>query len=212
MTKRTRIKICGVTEPETLALLVELGVDAFGMMFYEKSKRALSLAQARRLVANPTDALDSVAVFVNPSYKEVAGIVDAIPISLLQFHGDEPDDFCHQFGLPYIKAIRCHDYTNFDAVIEDYPHAARLLLDSEVNGQFGGTGQAFDWHAIPSSLNNYCILAGGLNAENVEEAISIVHPYAVDVSGGVENTMGKKDHKKITSFVEAVKRVNQHDA
>lgn len=211
MTNRTRIKICGIKEPETLNCLLELGVDAFGLMFYEKSHRAITLKQAKSLLRNTTPFINRVAVFVNPSFKEVAGIVDSLPINLLQFHGDEPDEFCHQFGLPYIKAIRCQKHTNFDALSNAYENACAFLLDSDVNGQFGGTGETFDWTMIPTSLKQRMILAGGLTPENVSQAIDVTHPYAVDVSGGVENVLGTKDNQKIELFVDAVKRADQHE-
>lgn len=212
MTKRTRIKICGIQSQDTLKTLVELGVDAFGLMFYEKSKRGISVKKASEIVKNIPPFIDCVAVFVNPDRDSVIEVIRHLPITVLQFHGDEPEAFCQQFELPYIKALRFKPNMDLNKIVQDYHSARALLCDTEVNGQFGGTGQAFNWQHLPKAIEKPLILAGGLTPDNVGDAIHVSKPYAVDVSGGVENELCQKDDDKIKQFVEAVKKADIHES
>ena len=143
-------------------------------------------------------------MFVNAEPSFVEEVIANVGLSLLQFHGDETPEDCERFGLPYIKAIRVKADTNLVQYARDFTSAKALLLDTYTEGVAGGTGQMFDWNLIPSALPKPVILAGGLQANNVAQAIRQVKPYAVDVSGGVEATKGIKDAQKIAAFMQQV--------
>ena len=151
------------------------------------------------------------ALFVNPTVEQVQSVLDSVRIDLIQFHGDEDDDFCRQFGHPYIKALRVRQASDVVALCLRFPSALAVLLDSYKPGVPGGTGETFDWSLVPATPPKPIILAGGLDPENVNHAIDVVHPFALDVSGGVESAKGIKDHGKITAFVNEVYRVDQHN-
>jgi len=145
-----------------------------------------------------------VGLFVNASRCELGEILDAVPLDLLQFHGDETAEECEGWHRPYIKALRVKAGDDIAAAVDAYPSASGVLLDTYVEGVPGGTGEAFDWSLIPQALSKPLILAGGLTPENVADAVARVKPYAVDVSGGVEASKGIKDHAKIRAFINAV--------
>lgn len=199
--KRARIKICGMTRKEDITHAAFLGVDAIGLIFHEKSPRYLSLEQAKPLCQNVQIFMNIVAVVVNPTQSFLSHILDHLPIQMLQFHGDEPAEFCRQFHLPYMKAIRAPSQEAVLMAMEHYPDAAGILLDTP--GVEGGSGLTFDWKIVPKKRSHQLILAGGLTAENVKTAIQICAPDAVDVSSGVESKPGIKDHEKMTAFVQA---------
>jgi len=201
---RTRIKICGITRVEDAHKAAMLGVDAIGLMFYPQSPRYVSLEKAVEIAKALPAMTDAVAVFVDPERDLVERVAEAIPSCLLQFHGEESPEFCASFKRPYIKAIRMQASVDLMVLEARYAGAAALLLDSHVQGMPGGTGQRFDWTLIPKQTNIPIMLAGGLNSDNVAQAISLVSPYAVDVSGAVELEKGLKDANKMTEFVEAV--------
>lgn len=209
--QRTRIKICGITRPEDARAVVDAGADAIGLVFYPPSPRAVSIQQAQEVVADVPAFVTVTALFVNPSVEEVQSVLDGVRIDLIQFHGDEDDDFCRQFGRPYIKALRIRQASDVVALCLRFPGALAVLLDSYKPGVPGGTGETFDWSLVPSTPPKPIILAGGLDPENVNHAIDVVHPFALDVSGGVEAAKGIKDHGKITAFVNEVYRVDQHN-
>jgi phosphoribosylanthranilate isomerase len=209
--QRTRIKICGITRPEDAKAVVDAGADAIGLVFYPPSPRAVSIQQAQEVVADVPAFVTVTALFVNPSVEEVQSVLDGVRIDLIQFHGDEDDDFCRQFGHPYIKALRVRQASDVVALCLRFPSALAVLLDSYKPGVPGGTGETFDWSLVPETPPKPIILAGGLDPENVNHAIDVVHPYAVDVSGGVEAAKGIKDHGKITEFVNEVYRVDQQN-
>lgn len=200
-----RSKICGITRIEDALLAAEAGADAIGLVFYAKSPRAVDVRQARAIIAALPPFVTTVGLFVDASSCELGEILDAVPLDLLQFHGDESPAFCEGFRRPYIKALRVKPGDDIAARVEAYKNAAGILLDTYVPGIPGGTGEAFDWSLVPQGLSKPIILAGGLTAENVAEAIRRVHPYAVDVSGGVEAAKGIKDAEKIRAFMRAVK-------
>lgn len=197
----TRVKICGITRPEDGVAAARLGADAIGLVFYAKSPRAVSLQQARAVVEALPPFVTSVALFVDPGVAEVEAVLKTVTPDLLQFHGSEPPEFCHQFGRPWIKAIPMRDGTDLAAEMERYRQGRGLLLDTYRPGVPGGTGERFNWDLIPAALADRIILAGGLTPENVAEAIKKVHPYAVDVSGGVEASKGIKDAAKMAAFI-----------
>lgn len=209
--QRTRIKICGITRPEDANAVVDAGADAIGLVFYPPSPRAVSIEQAQNVVADVPAFVTVTALFVNPTVEQVQSVLDSVRIDLIQFHGDEDDDFCRQFGHPYIKALRVRQASDVVALCLRFPSALAVLLDSYKPGVPGGTGETFDWSLVPATPPKPIILAGGLDPDNVNHAIDVVRPYAVDVSGGVEAAKGIKDHSKITKFVNEVYRVDQNN-
>lgn len=204
MTQRTRIKICGITRAEDAQVAIEAGADAIGLVFYPPSPRHVTIEQAREIVKSVPAFVTVTALFVNPTPEEVQSLLDVARIDLLQFHGDEEASFCEQFNRPYIKALRVRQASDLVASCLRFPSALSILLDSYKPGVPGGTGETFDWSLVPSTPPKPIILAGGLAANNVAEAINSVKPFAVDVSGGVEKEKGIKDASKITAFVNEV--------
>ena len=200
-----RSKICGITRIEDALSAVEAGADAIGLVFYAKSPRSVSIEQARSIIAALPPFVTTVGLFVDASRCELGELLDAVPLDLLQFHGDESPEDCDGYHRPYIKALRVKPGDDIAAQVALYKNACGVLLDTYVPGIPGGTGEAFDWSLVPEHLSKPVILAGGLTAENVAQAIARVRPYAVDVSGGVEALKGIKDAEKIRAFLQAVK-------
>ena len=203
---RTRVKFCGITRREDALAAARLGADAIGLVFYAPSPRAVTIGQAREVVACLPPFLSTVALFVNPSAGEVRAVADAIRPNLLQFHGEEPPAQCAQFGIPYIKAVRVRPGVDLLAEIERYGDAAAILFDSYHDDRHGGTGATFDWSLLPAAVSKPFILAGGLTPDNVAAAVARVRPYAVDVSGGIEISKGIKDLTKMQAFLREVHR------
>jgi len=204
----TRVKICGITRVEDALAAARSGADAIGLVFYEISPRRISIEQAAKLAGVLPPFVSAVGLFVDADPAFVGDVVTHVPLDLLQFHGDETPEYCSQFGVPYIKAIRVRKEVDLLQCAERYADAKGLLLDAHVEGVPGGTGKAFDWTLIPVNLSLPVILSGGLNEENVAAAIKKVQPYAVDVSSGVEAAKGIKDAAKIASFMQEVKRTD----
>ena len=200
----TRIKICGLTRPQDVAAAVGAGADALGLVFYPPSPRFVDCGLAAELARGVPPFVTIVGLFVNASPETVRETLSAVPIHLLQFHGDEDDAYCRQFGRPFIKAARVTPEMDLRRFVEDFPSAQAVLLDAFVEG-YGGGGRIFDWTLIPAGLEKPIILSGGLDAHNVGEAVRRVRPAAVDVSSGVEASRGIKDHGKIHAFVAAVR-------
>lgn len=205
---RTRVKICGITSPEDALHVVNAGADAIGLVFYAPSPRAVTLQHAKTIATAVPAFVTVVGLFVNAEKSEIEKIVAEVGIDLIQFHGDESAEFCRQFNRPYIKAVRVKADTNLIQYADDFFDAKALLLDAYAEGVPGGTGQSFDWDLIPKHLPKPMILAGGLNAENVAQAIKAVQPYAVDVSGGLEISKGVKDAQKIQQFMQQVAAIS----
>lgn len=202
MRMRTRIKICGVTSVEDALVVSEAGADAIGLVFYPPSPRHLGdLALARDIALAAGPFVTVVGLFVNPEPAELARVLEAVPINLLQFHGDESPAFCERAGRPYIKALRMKPGADIATLANRYTGARGILLDAYRKGVPGGTGETFDWEAIPDSMTNPLILAGGLTPENVTKAITTVKPWAVDVSGGVEQAPGVKSEVTVKNFI-----------
>lgn len=204
----TRIKICGITREQDLQAVASCGADAIGLVFYEKSPRHVSLQQAAKLAHAVPPFVTVVGLFVNPSAELVREVLAQVSLDVLQFHGEEAPEFCAQFGRPYLKAIRVRDGVDLVQCAALYADAQGLLLDAYVEGTHGGTGAVFEWSLIPEALRPRIILSGGLDSSNVGAAISVVHPYAVDVSSGVEASKGIKDAAKVAAFINEVKRVD----
>ena len=204
----TRIKICGITRVVDLLSAVDSGAHALGLVFYGKSPRHVSLQQAAHLAAATPPFITLVGLFVNPSAAEVREVLKAIPLDVLQFHGEEEPEFCAQFGRPYLKAIRVKTGVDLVQCAAKFAGAQGLLLDAFVEGTHGGTGASFDWTLIPHNLALPVILSGGLHAGNVAESINQMRPYAVDVSSGVEAGKGIKDAAKIAAFINEVNKID----
>ena len=196
-----RVKICGITRSEDMHTACQAGADALGFVFYAKSPRNLEVAQAEELVRAMPPFVQSVGLFVNAEAEFVRSVLKAVPLDLLQFHGDESPEYCCQFGRPYLKAVRVRPGIDLLKYALDFADARALLLDAYVPGVPGGTGERFDWSLIPASLPKSSVLSGGLNPDNVAEAASAVSPWAVDVSSGVEAAPGIKDADKLTAFI-----------
>ncbi|CBL45210.1 N-(5\'phosphoribosyl)anthranilate isomerase [gamma proteobacterium HdN1] len=202
----TRVKICGITRLQDALDAAELGADALGFVFYEPSPRNIEIAQAAAIIAQLPPFVCSVGLFVNPSREWVNTVMAAVPLDLLQFHGDETDQFCQQFSRPWIKAIRMADSLELDKEIRKYPHARGILLDAYDPQRYGGTGHTFEWQRAQQALSKPIIVAGGLTPQNVTTAITAAHPWAVDVSGGVEQAKGIKQRSLIEAFIQGAKR------
>ena len=202
---RTRVKICGITSVKDALFAVNAGADAIGLVFYAVSPRFVTIEQAQQIVAAVPPFVSVVALFVNALPIEIKTVLAQVRIDIVQFHGDETRSDCEQIKLPYYKAIRVKADTNLLQYEAEFSSAKALLLDTYSDAAFGGTGQVFDWGLVPQNLTKPVILAGGLTAENVALGIKQVRPYAVDVSGGVEQSKGVKDVAKIAAFMHAVK-------
>ncbi len=205
---RTRIKMCGFTQPEDALKAASIGVDAIGLVFYAPSPRAVDIRCAQNIVRGLPPFVSVVGLFVNATEFEIKNILAHVHLDVLQFHGDETVQDCEVYGMPYIKAIRMRDGVDLKAEAHHYGSAQALLLDAYQKGVPGGTGNRFEWAVIPDGLVKPIILAGGLDSNNVTEAITQVSPYAVDVSGGVELSKGIKDPLKMVEFVEGVRSVD----
>lgn len=204
---RTRVKICGITRPEDGIEAARLGADAIGLVFYAPSPRAVGVAQAQAVCAALPPFVSVVGLFVDAPAAEVLEVLQAVPLDVLQFHGEEAPAYCAAFGRPYLKALRMRDGLDVAAAARRYAGAQGLLLDTYVPGEAGGTGLAFDWQRVPQGLDLPLILAGGLTPDNVAEAITIARPYGVDVSGGVEQAKGIKSAAKMAAFMRGVESV-----
>lgn len=216
--QRTRIKICGLTRIDDALAAARAGVDAIGLVFWARSPRAVTHDHARRIALALPPFVTRVALFVDPQPAEVQSVLARVPVDLLQFHGEEPDDFCAAFDRPFVKAVRVAagaDPTHLLEYARGYPRAQAILLDTlKPRGLPGGTGTVFDWAVVPSGLPKPLILSGGLNPDNVGRAVRQVRPWAVDTSTGVEEVgadgaprNGLKDARRIAAFVRGV-----HDA
>ncbi|WP_429347835.1 phosphoribosylanthranilate isomerase [Paraburkholderia sp. Clong3] len=210
---RTRIKLCGLSKPVDIAHAINLGADAIGLVFYPLSPRSVSVAQAVELVHEVPPFVSVVGLFVNATPEWVHEVASNVNLTLLQFHGDETPEQCEALagvaGLPWLRALRVAADTRAADLVKsafNYSAASGLLFDTHVEG-YGGGGKVFDWSLIPAELAHRAVLSGGLNAQNVSDAIHRVRPYAVDVSSGIEvaGARGVKDHARMAAFVRAVR-------
>lgn len=203
ITKRVRVKICGITRPEDALVAAQAGADSIGLVFYDPSPRAVTIEQAKLIVKNLPAFVTTTALFVNANPLLVEQVIKEVKVDLLQFHGDETADFCGCFSRPYIKAIAMHADTDVMQLAEIYQDARALLLDTYKPGVPGGTGEVFNWQWIPKQSAKPIILAGGLTPENIRVALDIPNVWAMDVSGGVELEKGIKSPQKIVDFIQA---------
>ena len=201
----TKVKICGFTNSKNARDAAIAGVDAIGLVFYDKSPRNVDIQKAREIVAALPPFINRVGLFVNANPSFIDEVLCEVPLDTLQFHGDEEVVDCTQYQMPFIKSLRVTSKTNLDQIAEHFSDASALLLDSYNPNSYGGTGEIFDWSLARVKINLPIILAGGLNSENVSEAISQVNPYAVDASSGVESSPGMKDIDKILAFIQSVR-------
>jgi phosphoribosylanthranilate isomerase len=215
MSARTRIKLCGLTRPADVSAAVALGADAIGLVFYPPSPRYVSPAQAGQLLAELPAFVGAVGLFVNPELAEVQACIEAAPISILQFHGDETAAQCAEIAQrvrrPFLRALRIKpemkaaDLLEFEAAYRiSSPLFAGLLLDTWSEA-YGGTGKVFDWSLIPAELARRAVLSGGLNVQNATDAVRQLRPHAVDVSSGIESAKGVKDVALMRAFIAAVR-------
>jgi phosphoribosylanthranilate isomerase len=201
---RTRIKICGATRIEDALLACELGADAIGMVMTPSSPRCVPIERARAIRDALPAFVDAVVLSHDLPAERVRAIIDGVRPDLVQFHGTEDAAFCEAFGVRYIKAVGMDGDVDVRAIAAAHPHASGFVLDGHPPGQQGGRGKTFDWSRIPHDLGRPILLAGGLSAGNVGDAIRAVHPWAVDLASGVEASPGIKDASKMRAFFEAV--------
>ena len=203
---RTRVKICGITRAEDALAAAALGADAIGLVFYQPSPRHVEIEQAVSVCHRLPAFVTTVALFLNADEAYVAEVLTRVPVDLVQFHGTENPAYCERFNKPYIKALGMGSLSQQDLVgqANAFNNARGLLLDSHIQGTAGGSGEVFDWSSVPQQLKKPVILAGGLTVGNVAEAINRVHPWAVDVSSGVEADKGIKSAELMSAFMNEV--------
>jgi phosphoribosylanthranilate isomerase len=195
-----RVKICGITNLEDALLAIKCGANALGFVFYKKSPRFISKENAAKIISQLPPFVSSVGLFVNQTEENICDVINGVELDLLQFHGDEKEEFCNKFSKKYIKAIRVKSKNDILLGIEEFKTSSAILLDSYSSGSFGGTGKFFDWKMIPKDLSKPLIIAGGLKTDNLEQLFKLFSPYAVDVSSGVEKEKGKKSLKLMREF------------
>jgi phosphoribosylanthranilate isomerase len=207
----TLIKICGLTSLTDAQAVVAAGADALGLMFSARSARYVQRDVAAQIASAVAGKLCRVGLFIDAPATQVQAVLADVELDLLQFHGQETPAYCESFGLPYCKAIAAGE--GFDPAVSEarYASAAMLMLDAVLDGQFGGTGAGIDFKRWPPTPSKRWVLAGGLDASNVQTAVEQLKPYAVDVSSGVEllsngkRCKGRKDSSQIHEFVAAVR-------
>jgi phosphoribosylanthranilate isomerase len=201
---KPRVKVCGLTRLQDLQACITSGVDALGFVFVPKSPRFLDVSTAQYLCSKVPVFISRVGLFLDQDAEHVHDVLRTVPLSLLQFHGRESEQYCQQFGLPYIKAISMDSMDPVSEAEKNYPTAAGILVDSHETGGLGGTGKVADWGKARTGRMPL-ILAGGLTPDNVAEAVQKVRPWAVDVSSGVEISPGIKSAERIKRFVKEAK-------
>ncbi len=199
----TRVKVCGITNSEDALCAVALGATALGFVFYEESPRFITPVEAGETISLLPPFVTKVGVFVNAEADYLREARDVAGFDVYQFHGDETPEFCAAFGEDYIKAVRVKDSDSLDAV--NLYDTDAFLFDAYSPDAYGGTGENFSWEVLSRRKleDKFVILSGGLNSDNVRQAIREVNPYAVDVSSGIESSPGTKDHLKLKRFMEA---------
>lgn len=202
---RTRIKICGITRPDQAHWAIDAGADAIGLVFYPPSVRAVDINMANTIVSAVTPMISVVGVFADQPEADIATVCEQVPLDILQFHGDESASFCRGFSRPWFKGVRMRPELSLEHTMTEFDQARGVLVDTYKSGIMGGTGTAFDWSRLEGVDRNKLILAGGLTADNVRQALETVNPVAIDVSTGVESAPGVKDPERIKQFMNAAR-------
>ncbi|MDQ3259530.1 MAG: phosphoribosylanthranilate isomerase [Pseudomonadota bacterium] len=208
LARSTRIKICGITRYEDATAAAAAGADAIGFVFYRNSPRFVDPDRAKAIAVAIPPFVSTVGLFVDADAADVEASLRTFRVDYLQFHGDENREYCSQFGVPFLKAVRVRPGLDLLHYAADFSAARALLLDAFVDGVPGGTGQRFDWNLIPRNLPVPIVLSGGLSPDNITEAVRKVRPWAVDVSSGVEAAKGIKDGDKIKQFIRGVRNAD----
>lgn len=200
-----KVKICGITNIEDALFSVRYGADALGFIFYEKSKRYLPAGEAQSIIKQLPPFVVKVGVFVDEDYNSVNETAKLLNLQYVQLHGNEDNTYITRINYPVIKAVRIYENYNYK-LLDDFS-GCTLLLDSFNENLIGGTGDKFDWNKIPGELKDKIILAGGINEDNLDEIFELIKPAAIDVSSGVEEYPGKKDHNKLYSFLKKINKL-----
>jgi len=203
--KKTKVKICGIRDSLTALEAEKYGADAIGLVFCKRSKRCITVNEAKIIINALKPFISIVALFSNDDKNYIKSIINNIKVNLIQFHGDESDNDCIKYEVPYIKGVSVYN-SGLKNLDNKYPNAEAFVVDSHNNDGIGGTGKTFDWSSNVFKTIKPIIIAGGLNCDNVEEAIKVFSPYGVDVSSGVESQDGLKDVKLIKKFISKVKK------
>ncbi|MGH1373526.1 MAG: phosphoribosylanthranilate isomerase [Cellvibrionaceae bacterium] len=211
MSEFQRVKICGITSVDDAVAVCGAGADAIGLVFYAKSPRNVSIEIAAEIARSVGPYCTVVGLFVNAEAEFVNRVLGRVGLHVLQFHGDETDEYCRQFQRPFYKAIRMKEDLDVNVAMAKFPSAVAILLDAYRPGVPGGTGETFDWQRVPREAKLPIVLAGGLTPDNVSSAVSATEVYGVDVSGGVEAQPGKKDSEKVRAFLRRAKAENTSD-
>lgn len=209
LTPHIRVKICGITSIEDAKHICNAGANAIGLVFYDKSPRHVSITQAKKIYDSLPPFVTSVGLFLDAPSEFVHSVLATVPLDLLQFHGSETAQYCESFNRPYIKAVGMKDMKNtqdFTNYIGQFTEAKGFLIDSHAKGKAGGTGETFDWSNIPQNIDKPIILAGGLNPDNISDAIQQTSVYAFDLSSGVESHPGIKDKQKIMQLFKNIQK------
>ena len=201
-----KIKICGITEIETLNFLIENGVDYVGFIFHENSPRNVTHAFINEIKNTDFQETRPVCVFANAEKSFVSSSLSYFENPIIQFHGDESEDFCKLFDCKFWKALRIKDSKSLED-IKHFKNAEAILCDTFKEGVYGGTGSSFDWEILNSDLflDKKIVLSGGLSIENLENALKI-DPWCLDFNSGVESSPGLKDHSKIIEILSLIKK------
>jgi len=203
-----RIKICGITNYEDAKLCCDLGTDALGFIFYEKSKRKVTADEAKKIINKLPSFISKIGVCVNEESNTINRIASEIKLTGVQLHGDESPEFAGLINLPVIKSFRVN--TEFDfSTLKKYKYC-KFLLDTYSAKEYGGTGQAFKWEIIPVGIRNEIILAGGISVDNIEHIFINIRPEAVDLSSSLEKYPGKKDAGKLKEFFQKINSLRRY--
>lgn len=208
---RTRVKFCGFTREEDVQQAVSLGADALGFVLYDKSPRYVTPERVAQLCVGVPALVSTVALFVNADVAQIQAVLQKAPIRFVQLHGDESFEFAlhlqQSLNISVIKAVRVNAQTDWAQITQYLGRLSGILLDSDSVG-YGGSGHGFDWNDIPEHLRSHIILSGGLTVDSVGDAIQHIHPYAVDVSSGIELSKGVKSAEKMHAFMHRVSRAS----
>ena len=197
-----KVKICGITNIEDALLAEQLGADAIGFIFYKPSKRYISPGDAKLILQKLSPFTLKVGVFVNETADDINRVASEVKLNLIQLHGNEKPELISSLVLPAIKSFRISEVFDF-SILNKYP-AMSFLFDTFSKDEFGGTGKSFDWNMIPSTIREKSIIAGGITSANVEEIITKINPYAIDVSSSLEESPGKKNSNKMTNLFKII--------